>query len=512
MSTIDISSLRDHVKQRQRDYRRRADNGDETWIEDAIEEFLDLTVSEAQRTICRAVASEKKTVVVTANGLGKSYIAAAIVNVWLAVLHPGVAFATSGTYSKLQRTFCKPVQSLHDNALGGIGLPGTYKKQPPRIEIEGEPEHYFEASSPKDSGELEGVHSSYTLGVIEECDKPDINAEVVDSMQSLITDDRDRLLAIANPPLDESNIVYEMINDPTWETVQLSSFDSHNVQVEIGEVDGELIDGLATLGKIKDDWRSFNQREWPGVEEARTSYTDDTLDTRWYRRRLGRIPPRSADVHRPFTTTDVTDAFGRDPETVYETPQGLGLDIARMGGDENVLAGVFADDIRIIDRWKGTDHNQNVAKLRGLLQESWDATLAIDATGEGSGPADRIGMFYPSVRRFNNGENAANETVYKNCWTEAIAYLGESLANGGAFTNRRLREELLAAANVVEYEERYYSSRDAEVLKATQKAAIKEYLGRSPDCLDAAAMACWAAHPETDRTQAIDSTWCDARV
>jgi len=173
-------------------YARRAQDGDETWLEDAIEDYLGLTVTQAQQKICRALVRNEKVVVVTANGLGKSYILAAIVNVWLLTKYPAIAFGTSGTYAKLKRTFCKPVEALHDNALHGHGLPGRYKQQPPRIEIDGEPEHYFEAASPEDAGELEGVHTAYTLGIVEEADKKAIDEEVLDAMTSLVTDDRAR--------------------------------------------------------------------------------------------------------------------------------------------------------------------------------------------------------------------------------------------------------------------------------------------------------------------------------
>ncbi len=101
-------------------------------------------------------------------------------------------------------------------------------------------------------------------------------------MGSLVTDERDRTIAIANLPDDEINVVYDLMNDSEWETIQLSSFESHNVQIELGEIDGETIDGLATLHKIKKDWRRYNALEWPGVEAARNSYGQDLKSGRWF--------------------------------------------------------------------------------------------------------------------------------------------------------------------------------------------------------------------------------------
>jgi len=192
-------------------YAQRADAGDETWIEDAIEDYLGLRLGIAQRKICRAVAQNHQVLVVSANSLGKSYILAAITIVWLLCRYPAVSFATSGTERKMKRTYCKPVESLHGGAR--IPLPGEYKSRPERIEFEDDPEHFFEASSPRDAGELEGVHAAYTLAIIEEADKSAVDEDVIEAMRSLASDDRDRLIAIANPPEDETNSIYPLMDD-----------------------------------------------------------------------------------------------------------------------------------------------------------------------------------------------------------------------------------------------------------------------------------------------------------
>lgn len=498
MSTTEdpsVDELLVEYKELHTEFVERAKANDEAWLEDAIEAFLGLTVTEAQREICRSVVNNPKTLVITANGLGKSYILAAITIVWLLVKYPAVSFATSGTEKKMRRTYCKPIENLHRNA--PVPLPGTYKSRPERIEFDGNPEHFFEATSPQDAGELEGVHGAYTLAILEEADKKDVDSEVIDSMDSLITDEQDRSIAIANPPEDESNSVYDLMQDPTWNEVRFTSFDSHNVQVELGNVEGEKIDGLASLYKIKQDWESFNQMEWAGVEVARNAHIEDSehyregLDTRWLRRRIGVMPGEDASVHRPFSVSDVEEAF--DPSATREgTPGGLALDVARMGGDSNALSGVFGDTISVIDNWKGADHNQNESNVRSALGDGWDAPFAIDAQGEGSGLADRVSNWYPNVTRFNAGGEASEETEYYDCWAEGLYLLGQFFKEGGTFSDRRLREELLAAARTVEFEEKYYASRDSTVLKATSKSDVKDQLGRSPDVLDAAYMSVWA--------------------
>ena len=126
MSTSADSGAIDSPRELAEHYATRARRNDETWLEDAIADYLDVTVTEAQREICRAIVTNEKVLVQTANGIGKSFILACVCVVWLVAYHPAAVLATSGTYPKLKRTFCKPVEQLHGSALGGAGLPGEH--------------------------------------------------------------------------------------------------------------------------------------------------------------------------------------------------------------------------------------------------------------------------------------------------------------------------------------------------------------------------------------------------
>lgn len=501
-------------------YVERADAGDETWLEDAIEDYLGIEVTEAQAKICRGIAANERLLVVTANGLGKSYILAAITIVWLTVRYPACSFATSGTERKMKRTYCKPVENLHENAR--IPLPGEYKSRPERIEIDGEPEHFFEAASPQDAGELEGVHGAYVLAIIEEADKKAVDEEVLDAMKSLVSDEQDRIIAIANPPKDETNSIYPIIDeqdDPTskWEVVEFSSFDSHNVLVETGDVDGEPVDGLATLHKIQDDWEDYNKEPWPGVEQAirwsapkldasgaptfshseRLEENPDfrrDLDERWYRRRAGIIPPGGASKNRPFTLDDVNAAWDRPWQPVGR-PQATGIDVARDGGDRTPVISVDGDVLEVRYEEPCQDHVAQADDVTDVLEADPDNPMPVDAVGEGSGFADIMAQRFPKTIRFNAQGVAEDSRNYKDRWAEGVALLGKWLKNGGSINDRTLREELLVAARTLEYEETHIASRgrDGEdVLKLTPKDKVKERLGRSPDYLDAAYMAVWA--------------------
>jgi hypothetical protein len=457
--------------------------------------ILGLQLGRTQIDILRSLAAHQRTIVVSGNGVGKTF-AAMVGLLWFLCTRPdSVCLSTSRDFTAMTDTAYKPLKGLFETAQDAPYIPaqGGEAHAPPYIEMPAV-DWYYRGISPSRPGGLEGRHNADCMVVIDEADKPEITADHFESAGTSITDRDDRMLAIANPPRDETDVVYDKMQSERWHTVQFSSFDSHNVRVEQGQTDAPPLPGLVTLDVIRADYEEWNGRDWPGDEAAQQSHTNDSLDSRWFRRRLGRIPPAGASAHRPISTTDVESAFDRTATqpTGIDRPRGLAMDVARHGGDTNVPIGLFGDHIEVFDSWTGTDHNANETRIRKLIAPEWDARFAIDAQGEGSGLADRIQNFYPERYRFNAGANAVDATKYKNCWTEGLDLLGDVLQTG-SFSDPRLREELLAAARVIEYEERYYASRDTTVLKATSKDAVADQLGRSPDYLDAALMACWAA-------------------
>jgi len=522
-------------------YARRADAGDETWIEDAIEDYLGIRLGHTQRRICRAVATNHQVLVVSANSLGKSYILAAITIVWLLCRYPAVSFATSGTERKMKRTYCKPVEALHGD--GRIPLPGEYKSRPERIEFDDDPEHFFEASSPRDAGELEGVHAAYTLAIIEEADKSAVDEDVIEAMRSLASDDRDRLIAIANPPEDETNSIYPLMDDhPNWEVIRFSTFDSHNVQIDTGRTSGRKIDGIADISKLQDDWVEFNGSEWPGYEDAlrmsapridedgnyvfvdddtlqRNPGFEENLSKRWFRRRAGIMPPAGASVNRPFTVADVNSAWERGDLLQDELDRGdfvlppatsSGIDVARSG-DQTVLATIHENVMVIHYSERGTNHTDQSAALEDILVEMQRHPIAIDFIGHGSAVHDNLQESLPDVGKFEAGSTACQPTDYRDKWAEGMALLGEWLEDGGIILDRTLRTQMLAGARELEFEEKFIGSRgeDGEkVYTLSSKDDIKDRLDEgSPDYLDAAMQAAWAASDDTAFEDSAGDSW-----
>jgi|GEM_PF-444210 len=426
------------------------------------EDHLGLDLADIQKRLLRATAKHRHVLIQSGNGVGKSFGVAALN---LAFLYSNINSenqTTSGSYSQLEDTMWRPMKSIWK----GTTLPGrTIDSNPYRLDIDDS--WYWKAVSPKYPDDLEGRHAGEMLMVIEEADKPSISEEHFQSAESNITDANDRMIAICNPPRGEENIVYEKRQSKKWHVIQFSSFESHNVLVDAGEIDSEHIPGLVDLPKIAEDWEDWNNEPWPeAVEnwdgdypgvgilldriEAGELDREDLLETlrpgfdvarrmsaprldadgvptfeqdrdlrpnpdfrsdlheEWYRRRAGIIPPEGAESYRPFYVEEVrTCVEENEPPAVDERGEllGVAVDVARKGGDSTVVS-VLYEEVAVIHSWKKTDHNENYNLVRDIVDElEFVPPMAVDAVGEGSGLADKLVEAYGSktVARFKAG-------------------------------------------------------------------------------------------------------------
>lgn len=520
------------------------DSGEDRFI-DFNRKFLHEELAEVQKEVLRAVANHRRVLIVSGNGVGKSYIVALLKLAFLYSNVDSTVMGTSGSYQQYIDTMWRPLENMHRH-LEALGMPGETKGgNSPMLEISDD--WFINVVSPRDPEDLEGRHASKVLVVIEEADKEYVTEQHFESAGSSVTDSGDRMIAIANPPSDEGNVVYDKMQSNRWHTVQFSSFDSHNIQYDIGNED-YYIEGLVDLPTIADDWESWHPEEWPearvewnkryseeypgvsslldrqeqgemerediveilrpGFEQVRQAHEERTdLSENWYRRRAGIIPPDTAQVWRPFTLEDVTEAVQADLPVPDGKPVAVGYDVARQGGDWNVIAARFQDRIHIIDRWQGVDHNANYRMITAYLRQWDEPPFGIDAQGEGSATADRIRERHPT-RRYKSGTKASQTTRFKYKWDESLWQLGQFLKDGGKISGHdKIEEELAAAAREIEIEENFYASRNDEVMEMTPKEAVEERLGRSPDILDAVLICQWVASGEVGERNTQRLTW-----
>lgn len=217
-------------------------DGPEQYI-DFVELLFDVRLSGAQKQILRSVAENQRTIVVSGNGPGKSFAESLVVLGYMLSNEDATGLGTSGSYSQFVDGVWRTVKEYFNQAKEDESKPRIPGKatdsQQPRLEIDDN--WYFRVVAPRDPGDLEGRHSGNQLVVIEEADKKYITDEHFDSAGSTITGGNDRMLAVANPPKDPTDVVARLMESDRWNLIQFSSFDSYNVQVDLGNESGPKI-------------------------------------------------------------------------------------------------------------------------------------------------------------------------------------------------------------------------------------------------------------------------------
>lgn len=490
----------------------------------AFYEDLGITVTATQRRIMTACQENNRVLALSANGVGKTAgVTMAAYHYWLFNVDALCMF-TSGNFQILRDTSFPFLRTLHRQASGAFGVPGTVKKGPPRIEVDDRPQWWFKYVSPRDPENLEGRHGRRAFVVIEEADKPDVTEQHFASARSTASSEDDVLVALANPPSDRSNVVYDKMESDGWEVLQFTSYDSHNVIRETGtgvmldgvEQPSESVGGLVDLSVIREDFREFNGRDAPDPSDVsrfvrydpERGYwvpADDVsgIDPRWFKKRMGVMPPDGEGTLRPFYEQDVDAAVDRwravyggrsGPADRHIRADQLGVDIARGGGDRTVIVARRDDGLlTTLSKDQVRDHERN----KQLIRDADDRVdrhgpLVIDANGEGSGAADRMKRERANVHRYRGGEEPEQEEDYRNRLTEGYVALGDHLQTDAMVEpNSTLETELRVASRVLKLEERLL--RGGEVLQLRGKDALSdpERLGRSPDVADAAMLACY---------------------
>jgi len=383
----------------------------------------------------------------------------------------------------------KPIKRLHRQSQ----LPGRTLDNTRELRTELDEEWYAKCLSPRHPGELEGRHNDRMIYVIEEADKPGIQHEHIDSAESTLTDEGDRMLVICNPPEDETNVVSDLLKSDKWHSITVPSWESRNVKVENGTHDGPKIPGLVDLSELRENWEEWNGQEWPGLEEARHAHEERTdLDTRWYRRRAGITPPQGADKWRPWSIGDVERAYNRDVGHIRNTPEALGVDVAdKVDTTKGVgLRGPKA----IVEYDSQADLPTQQRELVEKIREWPKMDGHVDAIGRGAQLAQELETRFSGFREFGSNEVPTDDD-YRTKWSHGLSLIGEWLRDGGSFDDTELYEQLKIGARVLEFNRNHLSSR-GKVIEATSKEDLKAELGYSPDTLDALLMAIYAR--ETD--------------
>jgi hypothetical protein len=204
-----------------------------------------------------------------------------------------------------------------------------------------------------------------------------------------------------------------------------------------------------------------------------------------------------ADTERQLFSTASVDAASK-----RETPRDdigaaciMGVDVARFGDDESVIAVRVANDMRSIPllKFSGYDSVQLAHAVMDAASRYKADVIFVDETGIGAGVVDILKRKVPGVIGINFAQKADDPKRYTNKraemydrfreWTEGDAVLPD---------DRDVIEEIC----ILEYDHDVNGK-----LRLEKKADLKKRIGKSPDIADAMALTFARLVPRRDMSR-----------
>ena len=397
--------------------------------------------------------------------VSKTYAVAAIALWWVVTHANGRVILTGPTYRTVNTELWRDIRQLCQHA--AIDLPPCSPnaeygmRWPDGREIRG-----FTADKPEAAS---GTSGSELLYIVDEASG--MPQSILDIIIGNLAGGGS-LIMISNPT-QQTGFFYDVFKKPArhpeWLRLHISALDSPNVRA--GEI---VIPGLATS-------------QW--VDEMRVTWGEDSPLFNVHV--LGEFPEQGDDCVIGVGT--IADAVARHDTADDVGPLVIGVDVARFGSDETVIAAVRCNSLVRLSRFRQLDTVEVAGEVLkccrkiGIRGEA--ITIAIDDVGVGGGVTDALmhaeePTLDLRILPVNAGVSPNDPEHYSNLRAELWFGLRDWLKDGGAIPDDPDLQGDLATPK--------YSTDPRGRARVEGKPEIKKRLGRSPDLADALALACYA--------------------
>jgi len=432
-------------------------------------ERLGIHLWSKQVEIAQAIVKYKKVAVKSCHGSGKSYFGSILVAWWVDTRYgtEAVVVSTAPTYEQVNKILWRYIRQHwgKNDLLGNVTQTDEWK------DAKGEVVAWGRKPADTNTQGFQGIHSSGgVLAVIDEA--CGVNETIFTGVEAITTGSGDRILAIANPDIPQSEFGRIFLkNDPSWHKITISAFDTPNFTDEHKDMPKEALQGLVSV-------------EW--VEDKKISWGEDSA--RYKSKILGEFTTDAGNTL--FTMETLMRAHTTELELLTDEPPRLGVDVARFGEDYSVAYSYHQGRLRFEKKWSKTDAVDTAKIIRDLAFDLGCKEVRIDGVGLG-GPImdivsrisdnryDVIGMIgnaaSPDLDKWVNARAVWYDTMREKMYTGKID-LDPTDSHA-----RDLEDELA----MLEY---FFSKRGG--LQLMDKTEIRKITGKSPDFADAACYAC----------------------
>lgn len=439
-----------------------------------------------QAEILESIRDNRETVVRSCHSMGKSFTAATAA-LWFICNNPkSLVITTAPTNRQVRGILWREIRSLHRDALFPLG--GKMLQQQFTLR---EDWWAWGFTAPEyDPDRFQGFHADSILVIIDEA--AGVSPLIYEAIDSILSGQGGRLLHVGNPT-DEGGAFGQAFKLDTPNKFRVSAFDTPNLaglgitmaDIESGEWKPKAEKGLPAPHLVTPHWVADKWKRWGNG------------DPRWQSRVMAEFPTSGDDALVPLSWIEAAADRWQDLEDSKKwSPEiALGVDVARFGDDETVIAVSHAQGIREFR----TAKKQDTMETCGMVLALWDSLNAkgwpaiakavrdcrIDADGLGAGVYDRLNEQGREVVEMRGGRRSRDPARFVNSRSEWLWQIREDLdpKNPGAMAlppNEDLCTQLTAIK---------WGLSSSGQIRIEPKDEMKKRLGRSPDLADAVAYA-----------------------
>jgi hypothetical protein len=451
------------------------------------EEILKVELTPAQEKIARLLVQPPYKVLVRAgHNVGKSFLAACMVNWWFDAYQPGVCLTTAPTDRQVKDILWKEIRTIRSKE---TGLSRDVFPGPKACRMETSPIHFAHGFTARDGDRFQGHHSPAVMIVFDEAEG--VAPIFWEASEAMLGGGHFAFLAVYNPT-SQSGPTADAERSGHYHLVTMSALDHPNIAAELA---GEPVRypsaiRLSRLREMLEQWSApAASLDVPGAVR---------LGDRFY------VPGPVARA-RLLGVRPVAGFNAVWPEWVFDQavqrvlpeagPLQIGCDVARFGDDFtaiHVRRGGVSLHHEAANGW-GVD--QTVERLRQIVFEqaaraSIDprrVPVAVDDIGVGGGVRDVLRSHHCNAIGINVAREAPNPEEYPNLRSALWFGLADEAARGNVsfarlpqFVLTDIRRELTAPTYTLDVRGR----RQVE-----SKDQTKERIKRSPDNADAVLLA-----------------------
>ena len=377
------------------------------------------------------------------HGIGKSTEVAWII-LWAMSTRPHLnGVITANTTTQLSTKTWRELALWHKRAINSHWFTWTAT----RFFHKQHPETWFCAAIPNtehNADAFAGLHAEHVLIIYDEASGiPDVIWEV---SEGAMTTTKAMWFAYGNPTRNTGRFKSCFEEDTRWHRRQI---DSRSCKMTNKKELQELID---TYGEDSDFVRVRIKGEFP---------------------RAGSMQFISSD------TVDLAQLTNLDLEVHISMPVVLGVDVARFGDDQNVVAVRQGRKLLELIKWRETDTMETARRVAEVINQYRPSATFVDGVGVGAGVVDRLRQLSYDIIEVNAGSRPQEDELYFNKRSEMWARMRDWLSNGADIPkDPHLRKALIGIE---------YGFDDKDKIRLERKADMKKRGEASPDEGDALA-------------------------